>query len=178
MVMSAPEEPNQPEQSTRHDPARDAREPIPIESARRSRLDREVDEILSQATRDAPLPPTPISSRRRKPAQGPTLGDRIRVAASTLLDVLLTVPLITAVAFGIVCAVVAPYSRLLAMLFAVLAVAVLIVPYVQQARRSSLPGGDPKMWRGRIMDPLPPSRRIGERSAADKISDWINSRRS
>lgn len=169
MVTSFPEEPT---------PPQPAREPTPIDAARRSRLDREVDEILHSATRENPLPPTPIASRRR-PSTGPGAGDRARSVLATAVDTLMTVPLLTAVGFGIACAVVSPYSPLLATLFAVLALVVLVTPYVQAARRASTPGsGGPKMWRGRVMDDPPRRPRgIGERTPADKITDWINSRR-
>jgi hypothetical protein len=181
MVTSYPEDPSSPDPDD--GPASSApppREPTPIDSARRSRLDREVDEILQTATRDKPLPPTPIASRRNRPAALPTVQDRLRGLATTVLEILMAVPLITAVGFGIACAIVAPHSPLLATLFAALALVVLIVPYVRAARRASAPGGDgPKMWRGRVMDGPPGRPRgIGERTPADKVNDWINSRRS
>ncbi|MGB3329762.1 MAG: hypothetical protein WBA46_12455 [Thermomicrobiales bacterium] len=180
MVTSFPGDSPEPDHPDHPQTPPAPREPTPISSARRSRLDREVDEILTTAMRDAPLPPTPISSRRAKTPAGVPAEARLRSIGTTILDTLMAVPLLTAVGFGIACAIVAPYSPLFATIFAILAVVVLIVPYIQAARRSSLPGDDgPKMWRGRPMDgPMQPPRRIGERTPADKISDWFNSRRS
>ncbi|MGC4107169.1 MAG: hypothetical protein QM753_12655 [Thermomicrobiales bacterium] len=179
MVTSFPSEPTPPDPPNDGHPPKTPPEPIPIDSARKTRLDREVDEILRSATRSNPLPPTPISSRRPKAAPTMAVSNRVHPALSTVMDTLMAVPLITAVGLGIACAIVAPYSKLLALVFAVLAVVVLVTPIVQAARRSSLPGNDgPKMWRGRSMD-TPPTRLhgIGERTPADKITDWINSRR-
>ncbi|MGC4190045.1 MAG: hypothetical protein QM589_02265 [Thermomicrobiales bacterium] len=181
MVTSFPSEPVPPDPSDdgQPNPPLPSREPTPIDSARRSRLDREVDEILRSATRDAPLPPTPISSRRTKGPNGPSTHDRLRPILSTVVDTVMAVPLITAVGLGIVCAIVAPYSPFIATIAVVLAIVVLAAPYIRAARRSSLPGGDdPKMWRGRVMDsPSIRPRGIGERTPAEKITDWINSRR-
>lgn len=180
MVTAFPGEPTPPESSGDGTSTPANREPTPIDAARRTRLDREVDEILQSATRDKPLPPTPIASRRAHRPTGPAPGERLQALASSVLEVLMAVPLITAVGFGIACAVVAPHSPLAATLFAVLALVVLVVPYIRAARRASGPGGDgPKMWRGQVMDgpPRRPSG-IGERTPADKVNDWINSRRS
>src|SRR5690348_4376884 len=89
------------------------REPTPIDAARRSRLDREVNEILAKAQREQPLPPTPISSRRpQQPLPLPPV-NRARQVFATVAETLLAVPLLTALGLGIACAVVAPSSRLL-----------------------------------------------------------------
>lgn len=164
----SPDDPNRNE--------RTPRDPTPIDAARRSRLDREVNEILAKAQRDAPLPPTPISSRRKQPTP-PATTNRARQIGATIIDTLLTVPLLTALGFGIACAVVAPSSRLLATIFAILALAMVVLPYVRLARRASQPGNDgPKMWRGQVMD-APRRPEFGQETPADKISHWFNNRR-
>lgn len=155
---------------------RTPREPTPIDAARRSRLDREVNEILAKAQREHPLPPTPIASRRPQQSVAPIPTDQVSKTLGTVMDTLLAVPLLTALGLGIACAVIAPSSRLIATLFAVLALIMVVLPYIQAARRSSQPGSSPKMWRGQVMD-APRRPGIGQETPADKISQWINNRR-
>ncbi len=136
----------------------------------RSRLDREVDEILTQTIKSNPLPPIPFKQRvAERRAQMP----HPKVANTRWRDftrIVTAVPLLTSFALAVICAMMADSSPLLARVFAVAAVAVLIYPIVIHVRGGSTPNG-PQLWRGQVMD-------LSETgpSPVDQLKRWIHSR--
>lgn len=144
--------------------------PNPSEPSGRSRLDREVDEILTHTMKSNPLPLIPFKQRvAEKRARMP----HSPAAATSWHDVqriLTAVPILTALACAILCVMVASASPLLARLFAIAAVAALIYPIVLHLRGGSKPAG-PQLWRGQVMDARPP-----QSSPIDEVKRWFRSR--
>jgi len=136
----------------------------------RSRLDREVDEILSKAS-TTPPPPIPFKERvARKAATTRRRGPDLRSIGSRALGWLTAVPILSALALAILATLVGDASSLLARLLAIAAVAMLLYPIVRQARGGATPS-TPKMWRGQMLEsrPLPTS-------PLDQIKRWFRPR--
>lgn len=140
------------------------------ESSARSRLDREVDEILTNTMSSNPLPPIPFKQRvAEKRARMP----HPPATASTWHEVqriLTAIPILTALACAILCVMVAGASPLLARLFAIAAVVALIYPIVIHLRGGSRSTG-PQLWRGQAMDSRSP-----QSSPLDEVKRWFRSR--
>lgn len=137
----------------------------------KSRLDRELAEILSKTGSSLPPEPIPITKYRQKPRspKQPSSYDW-RKQWRQVMDVLTAVPILTALAFGVLCTLVGDSSQLLAELFALAAVVVLLAPIVTRMRTGS--GSSwPKIWRGQVMNSRPP-----QENPVDQIKRWFQSR--
>ena len=137
----------------------------------RSRLDREIDEILERNDNIRLLPPPPTPKRQR-----PSPSQSLSSATSTLpapLQRALRVPLVQAFLLVIVAIMIDGVSPLLANVLCAAAVLCIIVPIVTQWRR---PGAMPesRTWRGREIDP--PSRFASPESPIDRARRWWSSR--
>ncbi|MGI8405456.1 MAG: hypothetical protein ACR2OE_11960 [Thermomicrobiales bacterium] len=143
--------------------------PKPPESSGRSRLDREVDEILTHTMKSNPLPPIPfkqrVAEKRSRMPHPPAASPWYEVQR-----ILTAIPILTALACAILCVMVAGASPLLARLFAIAAVVALIYPIVLHLRGGSKPAG-PQLWRGQVMDTRPP-----QASPLDEVKRWFRSR--
>lgn len=144
--------------------------PNPSEPPGRSRLDREVDEILTHTMKSNPLPPIPFKQRvAEKRARVP----RPPAAASSWHDVqriLTAIPILTALTCAILCVMVAGASPLLARLFAIAAVVALVYPIVIHLRGGTKATG-PQLWRGQLMDSRSPHL-----SPLEEVKRWFQSR--
>jgi hypothetical protein len=139
-----------------------------------SRLDRELAEILSRTGSNLPpIPAEPISITKYRQKLRPT-----RSSASMdwskqgrqVLDVITAVPLLTALALGVLCAMVGNSSQLLAELFALAAIVVLLAPIVTRMR-SGRGSNEPKLWRGQVMNSSPM-----QENPLDQVKRWFQSR--
>lgn len=138
----------------------------PSDKPKKSKLEREIEEILQRAERENPLPPpTPIRSRmRKKPdelvrnVQMPNIGETLR----RWLD---SASLLVAFAAAIIGVLIRDFSPFLATIAAVGAVVALFWPVVASIRA---PRTGPKVWRGREYDtqPEPPQ-------AVTRVQDWL-----
>jgi len=136
----------------------------------RSRLDREVEEILSK-TSATPPPPIPFKERvARKAATTRRHGPDFRSIGTRALGWLTAIPILSALALAILAMLVGDASPLLARLLAIAAVVMLLYPIFRQARGGATPSS-PKMWRGQMLEgrPLPTS-------PLDQIKRWFRPR--
>lgn len=141
--------------------------PPPDDTTPRSRLDREIDEILErdENVRLLPPPPTPQPIRSvPKPA----------VTVPPIVHRLLGVPLFPAMALAILAYMIRDISPLVTSILCFLAVACIIWPSVQRVRqpRQTLQS---QMWRGKIYEVPPPPQ--STTSPLDPLRQWWNSRR-
>jgi len=115
----------------------------------KSRLDRELDEILSkdENIRLLPPPPKPIRPRTKAPRSAPTMGATIPPQFQKLL----TAPIVIALALAVLALLISDLSPLFASLFCLAAVICIVHPIFQQMRRKSTPP-DTRMWRGQVVD--------------------------
>lgn len=137
----------------------------PSDQPKKTRLEREIEEILARAEKENPLPPpTPIRPRRKAPGeymrnlQAPAIGPSLR----RWLD---TAPMLVAFAAALIGVIIRDVSPFLATVAAVAAVVALFWPVVTHYRA---PRSGPKMWRGRELDtnPEPPQ-------SVTKFQDWL-----
>ncbi len=141
-------------------------------SSGKSRMDREIEEILARSETPLPFPP-PNSRPRRPQIQRPP-----KVTPSPLADVtaqwlpkLLAAPILLAVVAAILAVMIAGVSQLLANLLAFAAVAFVLLPIIQRFRSPSSPP-ESKMWRGQVIDP-----RSDQPSPISQIKRWWASQR-
>jgi hypothetical protein len=143
----------------------------PSDKPGKSRLEREIEEILENAERKHPLPPpTPIDSRRRQRATPPS---RPTVNLSSVTDSLgrslAAAPLLVAFAAAIIAVLLRNVSPLLATLAATGAVVALFWPVVISVRGSRTPE---KTWRGQTYTtPQEPPEIV------TRIRAWLRDRR-
>jgi hypothetical protein len=137
----------------------------------KSRLDREIEEILAKDDNIRHLPPPP-KAPARQPRPAPSrqpLEDLIPPRIMTLL----VTPIFLALVFGLLAYLVRDVSPLLANLAGLIAVACIIWPMVQRWRGSTdADPGETRMWRGQVVEMRPRTR-----SPLDGLRDWWNSRR-
>ena len=136
----------------------------------KSRLDREIEEILAKNDNILHLPPPPkASTHRPRPAPDrPSLEGLIPPRIMKLM----TTPIVLALMFGLAAYLVRDVSPLLANLAALVAVACIIVPMFQRLRGPAGPGpGETRMWRGQVIEMRPRNR-----SPLNGLRDWWNSR--
>lgn len=144
----------------------------PSGTPKRSRLDREIDDILTQSTKTNPLPPIPFKQRvsekrRATPAPSPSTP---QLPMRDFAKILTAYPILTSLAFAILCSMVGDASPLLARLFALAAVVALVYPIVVSVRGGSGDAG-PKLWRGQVIDiHQSPS------SPVEQVKRWFRSR--
>lgn len=124
----------------------------------RSRMEREIDEILQESQLPV-APPPPISlqaHRRRKTVEAVREQMRQSRAPQTMREVVLTMPLLVAIGATIVTMLLAPVSQILATMSAAIVIVALWVPGLIRLQGGNDPG--PRTWRGRSYDD-PKSRR-------------------
>jgi hypothetical protein len=123
----------------------------PSDKPGKSRLEREIEEILERAEREHPLPPpTPFEARLRKQASkesGPRVDlSSLAESARRWLD---TAPLLVAFGAAILALIVRNVSPFLATVAATAAVVALFWPIVASFRN---PRPEAKTWRGRTYE--------------------------
>jgi len=139
----------------------------------KSRLDRELEEILARTENIRLLPPPPQAPKtpRAKPIPvraGSSFESMIPPRARQLL----AAPIVMALGLAIVALLVSDISALLATLISLAAVACIVVPMAQRFRRGPSAPPDIRMWRGQVMDATPPR----PSSPLDTARDWWKSR--
>jgi hypothetical protein len=142
----------------------------PSDSPKRSRLDREIDDILTQSTRTNPLPPISFKQRvseKRPPSPSPAIS---QIPMRDIMKALTAFPILTSLAFAILCSMVGDTSPLFARLFALAAAVALVYPIVVSIRGGATETGS-KLWRGQVIDINPsPS------SPVEQVKRWFRSR--
>lgn len=138
----------------------------------KTRLDREVDEILARSDKIRPFPTPGNRESSRKPpvttvSTSPT--DSLLTPAIDLIRRL--PPLVIAIALGIAAWVVSDVSQLLANLFAFAAIVALLFPLFSRLRGGPTPPRT-QMWRGREMDVSSPGS-----DPLRRIESWWKRRR-
>lgn len=139
----------------------------------KSRLDRELDEILSKNENIRLLPPPPQASRpsKAKPAPRQSVSS-IESMIPPKARELITSPIILALGLAIVALLVSDVSALLATLLSLAAVVCIVTPMVQRFRRRPSAPPDVRMWRGQVIDSQPPA----QPSPLDAAREWWKSR--
>lgn len=141
----------------------------PSDQPKKTKLEREIEEILQRAEKDNPLPPpTPIRSRQKKKKpeedvrsfQMPDLNTSLR----RWLD---TAPLLVAFIAAIIGMIVRDFSPFLATIAAIAAVVALFWPVAASFRS---PKTGPKMWRGREMETY---SRSEPPESITRIQEWL-----
>lgn len=135
---------------------------------RQSRLEAEIEEILTRAQAEKPLPPPTPFRRPRGTGLGKRLpGTSIGATAERWLT---AAPLLTAVVLAIVAVLISDLSPLLTRAVVILAMVALFWPYISRWRRPDAPGS--QMWRGRTIE----IDRSGP-SPLDEVRRWFRNRR-
>lgn len=130
----------------------------------KSRLDRELEEILSRNDNILHLPPPPKVKPQRKPTPRPTVPPKLVKFVST--------PMVSAVLIALVAYFLRDVSQVVANVLCFLAVACIIWPVVQRLRQpQQAPGAT--MWRGQVYQMGPPA----EPTIVDSLRTWWNSRK-
>jgi hypothetical protein len=147
----------------------------PENSQGKSRLDRELEEILSKDDniRHLPPPPKACKPRQLKAPSSPTSSINLPPRAMKLLSS----PAILALVLAVIALLISDASRLLANILCFAAVACIIWPMLQRFRRPSAAASDTKMWRGRVYEVGKPSS-TSTRTPLDSVREWWDSRRS
>jgi len=142
----------------------------PEGAPRKTRLDRELEEILSKNENIRLLPPPPTAPKR-KPTRT-TTGKSIPSMIPSKAQALLASPIVLALGLAIVALLVSDVSPLLANLLGLAAVACILVPMAQRFRRRPSAPPETRMWRGQVIDAKPPQ----PPSPLDAARDWWRSR--
>jgi hypothetical protein len=139
--------------------------PPPDGEGSKSRLDREIEEILARNDNIRHLPPPPSPSRPR------TIKMKPPAVPATVMR-FLTTPIFLALILAVIAYLLRDVSTLMANILTTLAVASIIWPIVQRFRR---PAQAPtsQMWRGQVFEARPPS----STSPIDSVRDWWNRQR-
>lgn len=125
----------------------------PSDQPKKTRLEREIDEILERAQREQPLPPpTPIRPRARKSPNEIVQNIRIPSIGASMRRWLDAAPLLVAFVAAIIGVMIRDVSPFLATIAATAAVVALFWPVVASFRA---PQSGVKMWRGREYDTSP-----------------------
>jgi hypothetical protein len=138
----------------------------------KSRLDRELEEILSKNENIRLLPPPP-KPPKQKPSQ-------LRSASSIESMIppkvrrLLGAPIVLALVLALAALFVVDFSPLLANILCLAAVVSIVLPMFQRFRRPTAAAPETRMWRGRVIDAPSPVR---NQSPLDGMRDWWNARR-
>lgn len=137
------------------------------------RLQREVDEILKHA-RSRPVSFQQMVEQKRNSLrrQRQSSKPKFRQITGRIVELVLKVPIITALGLAIIAAYLAPDFGVLATLFAVAAIAMVFIPFAVRRPASSLP--DQTRWRGRVVSNLPPASEDTPRTWADHIKRRFN----
>lgn len=143
----------------------------PDKSPGKSRLDRELEEILAKNDNIRHLPPPP-KARRPKPSPA-SMTNHLGSSIPAPIGRVLRVPIFQALALGVVAVLVDDVSPLAAYLLSIAAVACIILPIVSGFRRPA-PTLESRMWRGRVVDQRPSS---SGPSPLDSLRRWWTTRR-
>lgn len=143
------------------------------DSSKKSRIDREIEEILARSDNVLPFPPQ--EDRRKRPSISRHLGtpstSSLPDAATQFGTQMLGAPILLGLFTAILAFIISGSSQLLANLFAFAAVSLVLLPIIQRFRRpTSAP--ETKMWRGQAIDP-----RSDESSPISQIKRWWSSQR-
>lgn len=145
----------------------------PGDKSAKSRLEREIEEILEKTEREHPLPPpTPIRQPRNRNAVR-DMGERLqsvdaRRLAGPLRQLLEGASLFLALMLGIIALLLSNLSPFLATIVAVAAVVALFWPVVT---RRGAPEPTEKMWRGRVIE-----SRSAQPDPLAQIRAWLRRR--
>ncbi len=145
----------------------------PNGSSGKSRLDRELEEILAKNENIRLLPPPPEQpkpnrTRTPSPKVGSAPGSMIPPQARTLM----ASPIVVALGLAIAAVLVAGFSALLANLLGLAAVVCILYPMAQRLKRKPTAPPDIRMWRGQVIDAKPPQ----QPSPLDAAREWWKSR--
>lgn len=142
----------------------------------KSRLDRELEEILSRNDNIRLLPPPPQAQKASKTPRPrltpPRAGSSFESLIPPRARELLKAPIVIALGLAILALMVAGVSALLANLLGLAAVACIVMPMAQRFRGRPSAPPDVRMWRGQVMDAKPPQ----QPSPLDAARDWWKSR--
>lgn len=132
----------------------------------KTKLEREIEEILQRAERDNPLPPpTPIDSHRRKPVEETREPFKLPDLGKTARHWLDTAPMLMAFLAAILAIIVSDFSALLATLCATAAVVALFWPVAASMRAPQM---EQKMWRGRPYD-----NQAEQPQPVTRVQEWL-----
>jgi hypothetical protein len=134
----------------------------------KSRLDREIDEILSkdENIRLLPPPPKPARPHAKTTSSTPTMGAMIPPRFQKLI----TAPIVVALALGVLALLIADLSPLFANLLCLAAVVCIVHPMFQRFRRPTTTP-ETHMWRGQVID----VRQSKGSSSMDSVREWWKS---
>ena len=143
-------------------------EPPSDNSTGKSRLDRELEEILSRNDNIRHLPPPP-SQKKPRPIRptAPAGTSYLPPAAKKLLET----PIVVALAVSLLAYALRDVSALLASVLCFVAVACIILPIVRRFQRPTA-APPTQMWRGRTFEVGSPQNE----SIVDSIRSWWSSR--
>jgi len=138
----------------------------------KSRVDREIEEILSRSENVLPLPPREFRPKR------PPVQKRPQAPSSSFSDLtarwgpkVLAAPILLALGVALFSVLIAGSSPLLANLFAFIAVVLVLYPIIQRFRHPST-APEARMWRGREID-----SRLDQPSPISQLKQWWSSQR-
>ncbi len=139
----------------------------------KSRLDRELEEILARNENIRLLPPPPQTPRTPNARTTP-LDHRSSIESMIppRAWALLASPVFVALGLALAALLVSDISVLLATLLSLAAVVCVILPMVQRFRRTPAAPPDIRMWRGQVIDSSPPA----PPSPLDAARNWWKSR--
>jgi len=137
----------------------------------KTRLDRELEEILSRNDNIRHLPPPP-KRKRPTPIKAARPESRSGLDLPPQLRKLLGAPIILALVLATVAYLLRELSPLLATLLCLAAVVCIIWPMTRQWRRPASPP-ESRMWRGQVIEVRPQSTQT---SPLDRVRDWWRSR--
>jgi hypothetical protein len=137
----------------------------------KSRLDRELEEILSKNENIRLLPPPPKPPKKKPSvlASGRSIDSMIPPRVRRILSA----PIVVALGLALIALFVADVSPLLSNVLSLAAVVCLLLPMVQRFRGPSAPP-ETRMWRGKVIDTRPHTH---HQSPLDSVRDWWNARR-
>jgi hypothetical protein len=141
----------------------------PDGSQGKSRLDRELEEILSKNENIRLLPPPPKATKT-KPSI-PAAPSSLTTTFPKVLGRIASAPILVALILGIVAYLISDLSQLIANLLCVAAVVCIILPMVQRFRRPA-PEPQTRMWRGQTFE----VREESSSNLLDSLRTWWNSR--
>ncbi len=143
----------------------------------KTRLERQIEEILERAERDNPLPP-PISveQEKRKRTPNPLTSPRVQNIGSSARRWLTVSPFIVAFLLAVVARAVSEVSPFLAHFAVSAAVIAFFWPILESIRNKQSGTPTATMWRGRDMSDLANRREYP--TPLEQIRQWFRDRRS
>jgi len=138
---------------------------------RQSRLEAEIEEILTRAQAEKPLPPPTPFRRPRRPS-GTGIGQRLPRSriGPTVERWVTAAPMLTALVLAIIAVLIRDLSPLLTRGIIILAMVAIFWPFFSRWRRPDAPSA--QMWRGRTIE----IDRTGP-SPLDELRRWLRNRR-